>query len=319
MKTLTLTSNAKVNLALDVLGREQAGEAGQANQTGPFKGYHHLQTVFHEITPRNTHNFKPDLVTIQVEETAKTAPNVAPQITIICDDPSVPTDESNLAYKAAELIIRQQYGPKSQTSLTWRGRHVAAGQPVNLQKPKITITIEKHIPVSQGFGGGSSNAATTLKGLNELLDLGLSSNDLKLLAAEIGMDVPFFIEGGIALGEHFGEQIASLPLVNGLAFTIFSGPNSLGSNAKPASSHKKTRLAYAALDLSLCGKNTAQTEALIHAIKTNNAAAIKKNLHNDFETLPQYAPSDAPTHASIQTLPNPHHLTGAGPGYFLVS
>ncbi len=313
MKTLTLTSNAKVNLALDILGREQ--QAPQRHSLTARLGspahslYHFIQTIFHEITPQNTHNFKPDLVTIRVEEAPSTAtqntpPSTpAPQITILCEDPSVPTDKSNLAYKAAKLMIRQQ--------LTWRGHHVVAGQPV-------TITIEKHIPVSQGLGGGSSNAAATLRGLDKLFDLNLNLATLKSLAAEIGMDVPFFIEGGIALGEHFGEQITPLPPVNGLAFTLFPGPPVPSPHANPGA--EKTRLAYAALDLSLCGKNTAKTEALIHAIKTNDALAIHPLLHNDFETLPEYTPTNVSTGVPTRSaLPENHHLTGAGPGYFLVS
>jgi len=272
MKTLTLTSNAKANFSLDILGRETT--------PGPFEGYHFIQTVLYEITPQNTHDFRSDLVTIDADVNTEANPDTSdPQITILCDDPLVPTDESNLAYKAAELIIQRRNTKK-------------------IQPVKVTITIEKHIPVAQGFGGGSSNAAATLKGLNELLDLKLSSNELRSIAAEIGMDVPFFIDGGVALGEHFGERITRLPPINGLAFTIFAG------EVQP---RDKTKRAYEAIDLSLCCQNTAQTEALIHAIKTNDHFEVHKNLHNDFEVL-------------LKTpLPENHHLTGSGPGYFLVA
>lgn len=291
MKTLTLTSNAKVNLALDILGREPITETHA-------KGYHFIRTVLHEITPQNTAGFRPDLITIRLEENQTAQPSsTSPQIRILCEDPLVPTDESNLAYKAAKLIINQP-GP------VWKARNVPTFQPEEIA---VTITIEKHIPVAQGFGGGSSNAAATLKGLNELLGLNLSNADLKNLAAEIGMDVPFFIEGGVALGEHFGERLTNLPPVHGLAFSIFPSP---AHSPITSPNQEKTAQAYATLDLSLCGKNTEKTVALIHAIKTNDVPQIRENLHNDFETLPQYQPP--------RTQSPVLHLTGSGPGYFIL-
>jgi 4-diphosphocytidyl-2-C-methyl-D-erythritol kinase len=259
MKQIQLQSNAKINLSLDILGREEA--------EGPFQGYHFVQTIMHEVTPQNTHGFQPDGLTIAVEKSKKT------EITIVCDDPNVPTDETNTAYQAAEKILTK-------------------ANPV-----KVTITIKKNIPVAQGLGGGSSNAAETLKGLNQLLGLGLKTSELQLLAAEVGMDVPFFINGGVALAEHYGEQITQLPPVNGLAFTLFTT-----DGYQP----EKTIQAYKNLDLSKCGKNTAQTEELFHAIKTNDHFSIHATLHNDFATMLK------------NPLPENHHLTGAGPAHFLV-
>ena len=261
MKQLQLQSNAKVNLSLDILGREE--------KEGPFQGYHFVQTVLHEITPQNTHDFRPDMLTITAEKSKK------PEITIVCDDPNLPTNEANTAYQAAEKILA-----KSRTTT------------------KVTITIKKNIPVAQGLGGGSSNAAETLKGLNRLLNLGLKTSELQLLAAEVGMDVPFFINGGVALAEHCGEQITRLPPVNGLAFTLFTT-----DDYQP----EKTLKAYKDLDLSKCGKNTAQTEALVHAIKTNDSLGIHKTLHNDFATTLK------------KPLSENHYLTGAGPAHFLLS
>ena len=260
MKQIKLQSNAKINLSLDILGREEA--------EGPFKGYHFVQTIMHEVTPQNTHGFRPDEVSLVAEKSKKT------EIVIICDDPNVPTDKTNTTYQAAEKILA-----KSKTTT------------------KVTITIKKNIPVAQGLGGGSSNAAETLKGLNQLLGLSLKTSELQLLAAEVGMDVPFFINGGVALAEHYGEQITQLPPVNGLAFTLFTT-----DNYQP----EKTLKAYKDLDLSKCGKNTAQTEALHHAIKTNDCLSIHKTLHNDFATMLK------------KPLPENHHLTGAGPAHFLV-
>lgn len=268
MSKLTLHANAKVNLALDVLGI--------CDEDGPHKGYHFIQTVFHEITPQNTHDFKPDIVTIEAEDSEKETDEIL-------------IDSQNTAHKAATLILAHQ-------------------KAAQLKPQKITIHIEKNIPISSGLGGGSSDATAVLKGMNALLELNLSVTELESLAAEIGMDVPFFIQGGVALGEHFGEKITNLPEVKGVAFVL-----STPATEKVGQSQKTTS-AYATLDLSLCGKNQEKTAQLIHAIKTNDHLAMHALLHNDFETLARQA-SDQQT----QPLPQNHHLTGSGPTIFIMA
>lgn len=74
-----------------------------------------------------------------------------------------------------------------------------------------TISLRKKIYMDAGLGGGSSDAAITLLALNELWSLGCSKDDLIMMAAEIGSDVPFFIEGGTCLVEGRGERLTSLP------------------------------------------------------------------------------------------------------------
>jgi 4-diphosphocytidyl-2-C-methyl-D-erythritol kinase len=275
MSKLTLQSNAKVNLSLDILGREPKG---------PFKGYHFVQTVLHEITPQNTHDFKSDIIHIEIEPHAEPS---EPKIEIKCDHPDVPTDETNTAYKAARILLE-----KSRPAVT----------------SKITITIEKNIPIASGLGGASSNAAETIKGLNQLLKLNLTPNKMQSIAAEVGMDAPFFIRGGVALAEHYGEQITTLPPIHGTAFTIFmQGPSLTPVAEPPTPQTNKTQSQYSKIALSLCGKNIPKTEALIHAIKTNDNLALHKNLHNDFETLLK------------EPLAKNHHLTGSGPVYFILA
>lgn len=76
------------------------------------------------------------------------------------------------------------------------------------------ITVEKHIPLAGGLGGESSAAAATLRGLDQLWELGLSGEQLGQLAAQLGSDVPFFLDGGTALVEGRGEIVESLPLLS---------------------------------------------------------------------------------------------------------
>ena len=75
----------------------------------------------------------------------------------------------------------------------------------------VKIRLEKHIPIGMGLGGGSSDAAATLRALNALWELDLSDAELLPIAASLGSDAPFFLRGGTALGEGRGEEITHLP------------------------------------------------------------------------------------------------------------
>ncbi|AIQ10624.1 4-(cytidine 5'-diphospho)-2-C-methyl-D-erythritol kinase [Paenibacillus durus] len=103
----------------------------------------------------------------------------------------IPLDEKNLAFQAAKLL-KERY---------------KVGQGVH-------IHLDKKIPVAAGLAGGSSDAAAALRGLNRLWQLGLSSEELQELGAELGSDVPFCVTGGTALATGRGEKltpIASMP------------------------------------------------------------------------------------------------------------
>jgi 4-diphosphocytidyl-2-C-methyl-D-erythritol kinase len=106
---------------------------------------------------------------------------------VTCTQVGVPHDERNLAYRAACLILDQ----------------IGEGR-------GFRINIKKKIPVGAGLGGGSSNAASTLLGLNRLLGSPLTSGDLMEIATHIGADVPFFILGRPALATGMGERLEAL-------------------------------------------------------------------------------------------------------------
>ena len=74
----------------------------------------------------------------------------------------------------------------------------------------INIDLNKKIPAGSGLGGGSSNAASIMKGVYELYNLSISNSELEQLAVNIGADVPFFINGSIQLGEGIGEKLTPL-------------------------------------------------------------------------------------------------------------
>ncbi|MCD5397720.1 4-(cytidine 5'-diphospho)-2-C-methyl-D-erythritol kinase [candidate division NPL-UPA2 bacterium] len=134
-------------------------------------GYHEIETVLQAI---DIH----DEVTLRDRREG---------IKIICSKEGVPPGKGNLAYRAAEIILEEAC----------------------LQKG-VEIEIKKEIPLAAGLGGGSSNAAAVLVGLKELWNLKLSRERLQCLAKRLGMDVPFFIKGGRALGQGRGEELTSL-------------------------------------------------------------------------------------------------------------
>lgn len=112
---------------------------------------------------------------------------LSPNDHFTCSDPRIP-HKDNLALKALKLFREASHLSFS-----------------------ITCHLTKIIPLQAGLGGGSSNAATMLKGLNTLLDNPLSNDKLHSIASQLGSDVPFFLEGGTALCEGRGEIITSLP------------------------------------------------------------------------------------------------------------
>lgn len=109
-------------------------------------------------------------------------------VTLTCSDPALPTDAGNLVHRAATAFLA--------------AARLTGG---------VTIHLEKNLPLAAGLGGGSANAAVTLRGLNELFGHPLPRERLTALAATLGSDVPFFLQDGPALGTGRGEVIEPLP------------------------------------------------------------------------------------------------------------
>ena len=117
------------------------------------------------------------------------------------------------------LVVECEYPELAgEKNLVWRAAVELAK--IGNVEPTARITVEKHIPVGMGLGGGSSDAAAALLGLNLLWDLGLSVDELAPIAAGLGSDVSFFLWGGTALAQGRGEQITSLSPLPPLAVTL---------------------------------------------------------------------------------------------------
>ena len=154
---MELNAAAKVNLALEILSRRP-------------DGYHEIATVMQTV----------DLSDRLVLEEADS-------LEVRTSAPGVPSDERNLAYRAA-AALRQAAG------IEYGAR----------------ITLDKRIPVAAGLGGGSTDAAATLVGLNRLWGLRWPVERLEELAVGLGMDVPFFLRGGAAMATGRGERLRPL-------------------------------------------------------------------------------------------------------------
>jgi 4-diphosphocytidyl-2-C-methyl-D-erythritol kinase len=113
-----------------------------------------------------------------------------PGVRVTCGSAGVPDGPGNIAWRAADALLQRSD-----------------------QRPGIDIAIDKKIPVAAGLGGGSSDAATVLIGVNNLLDLGLSERELMAIGVTLGADVPFFIFRKTALAEGIGELLTTLDAV----------------------------------------------------------------------------------------------------------
>ena len=161
---------AKVNLTLDVLGKRD-------------DGYHDLQSVMQTISLR-------DDIEIDI--------GTGKPWTLLCDKEGIPTDERNLAWKAAKVYC----------------------EAMNKDPNGLEIRITKRIPSEAGLGGGSADAAAVLRALNDHYGNPLSIMALAELGARVGSDVPFCVVGGTAMVEGRGERLRMLPAMPDCVFVV---------------------------------------------------------------------------------------------------
>jgi 4-diphosphocytidyl-2-C-methyl-D-erythritol kinase len=170
-RSLEKSSPCKVNLLLNILGRRP-------------DGFHELETVMHPVGVCDRLAFS----------------RSGRGVELTCTDPALPTDEKNLAHRAATAFLG--------------AAGIAEG---------VRIHLEKKIPLAAGLGGGSGNAAVTLLGLNELFGHPLAAEQLAGLAGSLGSDVPFFLQNQPALATGRGEKLAPcrpFPALRGAFFLL---------------------------------------------------------------------------------------------------
>lgn len=158
MDSYQIKAFAKINLGLDVVRRLE-------------NGYHEVKMVMQTV------GIYDELTLTRTQE----------GITVTTDNEELPTDENNLIYKAAKIMMEEY--------------HIPSG---------IHIHLKKNIPVAAGMAGGSTDAAATFKGINRMFDLDCTLEELMRLGVRVGADVPYCVLGGTALAEGIGEKLTSL-------------------------------------------------------------------------------------------------------------
>lgn len=219
---MKMKAYAKINIALDAIGKRE-------------DNYHLLRMIMQTVDLY-------DIIDITKSKDSS--------ISISCNKHYVPTDERNLAYKAA-VLFKEKFNIKD----------------------GVNISIKKNIPVAAGMAGGSTNAAAVLVLMNKLFNLNISVDELKELGLKIGADVPYCIEGGTALCEGVGEIITPLkPFENKILVVL--KPN-FGVSTKEV---------YTALDINRI-KRHVNIEGLISAIENDNLKYVSKNMKNVLENV----------------------------------
>lgn len=158
MDSYQIKAFAKINLGLDVVRRLE-------------NGYHEVKMVMQTV------GIYDELTLTRTQE----------GITVTTDHKELPTDDNNLIYKAAKIMMEEY--------------HIPSG---------IHIHLKKNIPVAAGMAGGSTDAAATFKGINRMFDLDCTLEELMRLGVRVGADVPYCVLGGTALAEGIGEKLTSL-------------------------------------------------------------------------------------------------------------
>lgn len=223
MTTLYEGAFAKLNLTLDVLGKRD-------------DGYHDLQSVMQTVSVR-------DDIEIDV--------GTGKPWVLKCTDESIPTDERNLAWKAAKLYL----------------------DTIHKDPDGLEIRITKRIPVEAGMGGGSADAAAVLRALNRHYGNPLSLPALAELGSFLGSDVPFCTICGTAMVEGRGERLRKLPDMPDCFFVI----------CKPEFSSSTPEL-YRKLDEAEIAKRP-NNRAMESALLAGDLKQVCENIHNVFDPL----------------------------------
>lgn len=203
-------------------------------------GYHDLDMVMQMVDVYD------DVILTQIEGT---------EIVVRTDTAVLSNGTDNLAYMAARMLM-DEFG-------------ITQG---------LEITIKKRIPIAGGMAGGSSDCAATLKGVNQMFDLGLSKEELMERGVRLGADVPYCILGGTAIARGIGEILTPLPTPPKCHVIIAKPPVSVSTafvygNIKPDKIKKRPDI-----------------DGMVSAIRTQDLYKLAKSLYNVMEdiTVPQY-------------------------------
>ena len=216
---------AKINIGLDIVGKTD-------------NGYHLLNSIMQQVDMY-------DVITVSREDESRDGYS----ITIDSNNHDIPLDETNLAYKAADILMKE---------------YKLSG--------KVSIYIDKHIPMAAGMAGGSTDGAAVLELINELYELGLSKDELKSIGVKLGADIPFCIEGKGAICQGIGEIMTPLGTAPDMAVLIAKPPISISTK-------------YVYTHLKLDSVTHPDMDKVITAYKSGDLKTVADSMGNVLESV----------------------------------
>ena len=257
MDKIQLKALAKINLGLDVLRRRE-------------DGYHEVKMI---------------MQTIGLHDDLEIRKTKTPGIQVKTNLYYLPTNENNLVYKAAKLLMDEF--------------QIEDG---------VSIQLKKRIPVAAGMAGGSSDGAAVLWGINQMYGLGLSRQALMERGVKLGADVPYCIQRGTALAEGIGEKLSVLPPMPKCTILI----------AKPGIS-VSTKFVYENLHANdLKPEQHPDVDSMIEAMRQKDLGLLCSRMGNVLETvtIPAYPVIDEIKKTMMDNGAIGSMMSGSGPTVF---
>lgn len=251
---ITLKAYAKINLMLDILSRLD-------------NGYHDLFMIMQSVSLY-------DIVTVEKTDTK--------DIEITCDVAAIPTDEKNIAYKAAKSFFDY----------------------TEIENTGIRIDIKKNIPHAAGLAGGSTDGAAVIVALNKIFSAELSEKDIIAIGSKVGADVPFCALGGTMLAQYTGTVLSHLPDLD-LPYIVIVKPSQDVSTAQ----------AYAAFDSAERVRHL-DRKGMLQAVINADKEKVYEKIGNVFEQF-----IDVTERVIIKDIMRKHGareacMSGSGPSVF---
>ena len=222
MQQVRQRAYAKINIGLDVLRRRP-------------DGYHEVKMIMQTV------GIYDDLLIEKCEK---------PGIFLQIDKEELPTDQNNLIYKAAQLLLAE--------------KKIQEG---------VRISLTKRIPIAAGMAGGSSDAAAALRGMNELFNLGYQTQELQKIGVKLGADIPYCVVGGTMLSEGIGEILTPLPTPPDCTLVIAKPDINVSTKFVYENLHADTLLYHPDID------------GMIRALREGSLKGITDRLGNVLETV----------------------------------
>ncbi len=272
-------AHAKINLFLDITGRRA-------------DGYHTVAGIMQAVSLC-------DRVHVTVEGATDTAlcslsarPGMAESIVLTCSEPSLPTDNRNLAWRAAEAFF----------AATGRGCR------------RLAIHIDKNIPAAAGLAGGSTDAAAVLTTLNSLYSHPLDTAALCAVGVKLGADVPFCIMGGAQMTEGVGEILTTLPPLPPCRLLIACA----GEGVSTPAAYRTLDEMYGGFAPAAYTPRRAELNALNDAMAAGDMAGVCEHLFNLFESaiLPIHSMAGCIRDTMWDCGATAAMMSGSGPSVF---